>query len=291
MLRLSTAARVLFSASLLLCSHPLCANFKNSSNSASYEAPARSYRSFKIPKKEEVLPPSESQLIASVRTLAVLPFFDETGGRDNTLQPLDLVDMGEYFSSHLVGAEVFERIIYPRQASAILAKTTYDIQSLDDLKDIGNELGVDALVYGVIKEYRGYYPPKLSVSMKFFLTKAGRFASSSEISSLAHSGVPLGYYNPSFFRQLWDHSAFYDGSNELVLKRLKLFLRTHNAPYGFGEDRFLRTKSDFLNFISFDLASSLYAVKIDDNPDEARVYRRGRSVGGANQRESEYFSH
>lgn len=204
----------------------------------------------------------EAELLHHVEKVAILPFMDASRGERNNLNFDDLQLVGEQFASHLTGAGTFKGVMYPAEALGVLAGTDLSINRSDDLKEIGNLLDVDAVIFGVIHQYRMYYPPKLSLSMKFYLTRAQRFASSDEISAMAHSGVPINAYNPTFFRQLWDTSAYYDGGSAHVKRTLQHFGKTHTSrPYGFDEQRFLRTKRDFLELISFDLARSLQSSK------------------------------
>jgi hypothetical protein len=211
---------------------------------------------------EEVTPKSESEMMSGIKSIAILPFVDATNGVDNTLNNGDLVTIGERFAGHLVGSSTFSSIMYPQQSLEKLIETPYSVNRKDDLKEIGNLLNADAILFGKINQYRMYYPPQLSISMKFYLTRLERFATSNEISSLAHSGVPLNQYNPTFFKQLWDTSAYYDGSNKLVLEKLKHYGKTHSSSfYGWTSDRALRTKVDFFNFIAYDLSNSLNGNK------------------------------
>ena len=196
--------------------------------------------------------------MAGIRSVAILPFVDRTDELNHTLQQTDLRTIAERFANHLVGSETFSTILYPQQALDILADTSYSMTRKDDLKEIGNLLDVDALIFGVIKQYSMYYPPRMSISMRFYLTRMDRFAASNEIAELAHSGVPLHSYNPTFFRQLWDTSAYYDGSNSIFRQKLDHYLSTHqSASYGFQDERFLRTKSDFFDLLAYDLSGSL----------------------------------
>lgn len=205
---------------------------------------------------------SDSELLSTIKTVAILPFVDLSSGHANTLNHGDLKRFAEKFANHLVASNTFKGVLYPQQALMKLIDTPFSVQRKDDLKEIGNLLNVDAILYGVVNQYKMYYPPQLSLSMKFYVTRLDRFARSEEISSLAHSGVPLFHYNPTFFRQLWDTSAYYDGSNQGVQKKIKHYLKTHETEfYGFTSDRVLRTKDDFFNFIAYDLSNSLDTAK------------------------------
>lgn len=217
--------------------------------------------------KEAARPPSidsmpESKALKKVEAVAVLPFVSVARKANNTLNANDLIEMGESFANHLVGSQSFKTLLYPQQVLDATTETDLNMLKMEDLKELGNMLDVDALVYGIIKKYDMYYPPKLSVSMKFYLTRLGRFATANEISNLAHSGVPLLTYNPTFFKQLWDHSGFYDSSNSHFAKILKHYEKTHDSTWsGFYSDRYRHTKKDFLNFITYDLANSLNCSK------------------------------
>lgn len=206
----------------------------------------------------------EKELLPKVESVAVLPFVDQTFGKDNTLDEEDLIHVANEFANHLTASQTFRKVLYPQPCLEALIGSTYSIKRQDDLKEIANLLDVDAIVFGVINQYKMYYPPELSMSMRFYLTRAERFATSSEVSAMSHSGVPLYDYNPTFFRQLWDQSAFYDGAGAELNEKMKKYLKVQRtAMYGFREDRVLRTKYDFLKFISYDLADSLGASKGD----------------------------
>lgn len=207
---------------------------------------------------------SDKELMANVRSIAILPFNDSSRSPKHTLNFDDLLLFGEKFASHLIGSQTFDQVMYPAVALQELEGTALNVMRKDDLKEIGNILDADAVVFGVIHQYNMYYPPRLSLSMKFYLTRADRFASSHEISAIAHSGVPLNSYNPTFFKQLWDNSAFYDGSSSQLKSTLKHYLKTHESDkYGFQDDRFLRTKRDFIDLITYDLANSLHQKKYE----------------------------
>jgi hypothetical protein len=208
---------------------------------------------------------SESKLIEKVEDVAILPFQDISRNPEHTLSFHDLQLFGEKFASHLVGSTTFKGIMYPSTALAQLEGTDLNINRDDDLKEIGNILDVDAIVFGVIHHYNMYYPPRLSISMKFYLTRAQRFATVNEISAMAHAGVPINSYNPTFFKQLWDKSAYYDGSSTHLRKTLSHYLKTHQTSrYGFEEERFLRTKRDFIDLIAYDLSNSLNQAKTEE---------------------------
>jgi TolB-like protein len=227
-----------------------------------------SYQPWQAPETAEVVNPAELPehvLLEKVESLAVLPFHDQSRGARNNLNLDDLTLVGEQFASHLTTSEEFDSILYPAQAMEKLLGTDLNILDPSHLQEIGNELEVDAVVFGVIRQYRMYYPPRLSLSMKFYLTKAQRFATYNEISAMAHAGMPIGIYDPTFFRQLWNESAYYDGASVRVKKLVKSYVKVHRASqYGFGTERFLRTKRDFLELIAFDLSASLGAKKTEE---------------------------
>jgi hypothetical protein len=222
---------------------------------------------------------TDSELMAGIRSIAILPFVDSTSGIDNTLDNNDLLTVAERFANHLVGSKTFTSVMYPQQALERLIATPFNVNRKDDLKEIGNLLNVDAILFGRLNQYKMYYPPQLSISMKFYLTRMDRFASALEISGLARSGTPLNNYNPTFFKQLWDTSAFYDGSNKSVLEKLKFYGKTHGSEfYGYSADRVLRTKNDLFNFISYDLSNSLNSEKkVEDNMKLGKKGHKGKN--------------
>ncbi|MBF0196104.1 MAG: hypothetical protein HQL32_00220 [Planctomycetes bacterium] len=232
------------------------------------------------PKKVEQVDVSqlpEHEVMSQIKDIAILPFIDRTNELDHNVDIIDLNNTAEAFANHLVGSETFNSVLYPRQALDQLEGTSYNITRQDDLKEIGNLLDVDALVFGVIKQYNMYYPPKLSLSMRFYLTRLDRFATATEISSLAHSGVPLNNYNPTFFRQLWNKSAFYDGSSSIFSQKLNHYLKTHDSQdYGWGKERFLRTKQGFLDVIAYDLASSLDSASKEESKIKPSSFKKGK---------------
>jgi hypothetical protein len=145
------------------------------------------------------------------------------------------------------------------------------------LKEIGNLLNVDAIVFGVIQSYNMYHPARMSISMKFYLTRAERFATANEISSLAHSGLPLNHYNPTFFKQLWNTSAYYDSGSNFFKERLGLYLKSHNSKnFGYGDERFVRTKRDFIEVIAYDLAASLNMKSIEEEKSYVVPAQKGK---------------
>lgn len=229
---------------------------------------APTYQPWQPPEDVEIVNPSdlsETELLAKVESLAVLPFHDQSRGGRHNLTLDDLILVSEQFSSHLTESGEFESVMYPAQALEKLIGSDLNILDATHLQEIGNELGVDAVVFGVIRQYRMYYPPRLGLSMKFYLTKAQRFATYNEISAMAHAGMPLGAYDPTFFRQLWNESVYYDGSSKRVKKLVADYTKIHRASqYGFGPERFLRTKRDFLELIAFDISRSLVAKRMEE---------------------------
>lgn len=226
---------------------------------------------------------SNEEILAGVKNIAVVAFRNDTYGDDNTLSTTDLRDFAEHFANHLVGADTFDSVMYPKQAEAALAGTDLRLHNQDDLREVGNTLEVDAVIFGVIKEYTMYYPPRMSISMKFYVTKLQRFATSREVSFMAHAGVPLAEYDPTFFRQLWDKSAFYSAESSLTRKKLEMYHKYHDTEfYGFKDDRTLRTKNDFFNFIAFDLSRSLVSERTESQrTNKATNYRGGFKKGRA----------
>jgi hypothetical protein len=238
---------------LLLCSVAFLSSCSFRKYPEPYRVPAPANA-----KKEVNTIKSDGELLAGIKSVAVLPFVDASSGVGHTINNGDMLMFGERFASHLVASKTFTNVMYPNQALQKLVETPFNVNRVDDLKEIGNLLNVDAILFGKINQYRMYYPPQLSLSMKFYLTRMKRFANSFEISALAHSGTPLHEYNPTFFKQLWDTSAYYDGSNSSVSKKLGHYLKTHKTDfYGNTSDRVLRTKEDFFNFIAYDLTNSL----------------------------------
>ncbi len=228
----------------------------------------------------------EKDLLPKIQAVAVLPFADSTFGKDNTLGNDDLVHFAEEFANHLVGGQTFKKVLYPQECLEALAHTQYSLQREEDLKEMAELLKVDAIIFGVIKQYRMYYPPELSISMRFYLTRLDRFATSMEISELAHSGVPLHGYDPTFFRQLWDKSGYYDGSSADLRQRLDEYLKAHPSTHkGWTDERALRTKADFLSFVAFDLAGSLHGARNEMRRQSPSPNERGRSE----PRKRDYF--
>jgi hypothetical protein len=211
-----------------------------------------------VAQPDDLMNVPEGEVLAKIDSVAVMPFVDHTMAGRHTLNSTDMLRFGESFSSHLTGSETFKQVMFPSTALSHLEGTELNLLRSDDLKEVGNLLDVDAIVFGIIHQYNMYYPPRMSISMKFYLTRAERFATSTEISALAHAGMPLNHYNPTFFRQLWDKSSFYNGESHRVRDIITHFSKTHkDSIYGFESDRFLRTKRDFINLISYDLAHSL----------------------------------
>ena len=239
------------------------------------------------PKMESAETMPETELMAMVQTVAILPFQNNARTNNNTLNYSDLLLFGEKFASHLVGSNSFNNITYPSMALQQLEETELNIMRKDDLKEIGNILDVDAIIFGVVHHYNMYYPPRLSISMKFYLTRAERFATSHEVSSLAHTGVPMNSYNPTFFRQLWDNSGYYDGSSDHLKSTLTHYLKTHQSSrYGFEEERFLRTKRDFIDLITYDLSNSLNQAKLAKENEFIAQPMKGKKTSYSN---SGYF--
>ena len=214
-------------------------------------------------KNVEELP--ESEVMDKVERIAILPFIDHSRSVEHNLNFSDLTLFGELFASHLTGSQTFKGVMYPQDVLRKLEGSQLSLLRQDDLKEIGNLLEVDGLVFGIINQYNMYHPPKLSLSMKFYLTRAERFATINEISILAHVGMPINQYNPTFFRQLWDKSAYYDGKSNHVRDMIEHMQKTNSTDsYGMDGDRFLRTKRDFLDLIAYDLADSLDCSKHEE---------------------------
>lgn len=233
--------------------------------------------SWKKNKIEMPKAPSESEMMAKISNVAVLPFIDATDEKNHTINRQDLINFAKFFSNHLVGSKTFKSTLYPQQALEQLRDSEYSVSDKGDLKEIGNLLNVDALIFGKINDYNMYSPPHLSISMKFYLTRLERFASYTEVSALAHSGVPLHNYNPTFFKQLWDTSAYYDSSNDIFHEILTHYLKTHRSSYyGSSNDRYLRTKSDFFDVIAYDLANSLNQSKRREENTKPAPFQKGK---------------
>jgi hypothetical protein len=233
------------------------------------------------PKATQTINPAstapEKELLQKVESIAILPFVDHTSPGKHTLSHDDMLLFGEQFASHLTGSSTFKEVMFPLSALNQLQQTELNHLKSDDLKEIGNLLDVDAIVFGVIHHYHMYYPPRMSLSMKFYLTRAQRFASSVDISALAHTGVPLHHYNPTFFRQLWDKSSYYDGASHRVRDMIAHFGKTHHDEiYGFEAQRLLRTKKDFLNLIAYDLANSLDQSSIKEDMSTIPAQKKGK---------------
>ena len=207
----------------------------------------------------------ESVLMEKVERIAILPFVDRSRSIEHNLNFSDLTLFGEQFASHLTGSQTFKGVMYPQEVLQKLEGSHLSLLNQDDLKEIGNLLDVDGLVFGIINLYSMYHPPKLSLSMKFYLTRAERFATISEISIMAHVGLPVNQYNPTFFRQLWDKSAFYDGKSTHVQEMIEHMQKTNSTDsFGFDGERFLRTKRDFIDLVAYDLADSLDCSKNEE---------------------------
>ncbi|MDR0390725.1 MAG: hypothetical protein LBH59_02375 [Planctomycetaceae bacterium] len=116
----------------------------------------------------EVLPivrdkPTLHNPYPQLTNVAVVPFFNQTGN-----PKVDGRDFAKYYANELQAVPCFKVIANETVEKMMIKHELYKFESADDIRYLGQLLGVDAVVIGKIHDYSGYYPPRLKLEVEWY---------------------------------------------------------------------------------------------------------------------------
>ncbi|PCJ57794.1 MAG: hypothetical protein COA79_15025 [Planctomycetota bacterium] len=194
-----------------------------------------------------------------VKKIAVLPFFDLTKkNRKETEMFADKI------ASQLVQTRMFD-VKYPKEviSKVLTMEFTRELHNFDkeDKYKLGKALGVEALVFGEVKEMDLYEPTKISYSLKMFIVDKNRNGTQQEIWDLSSYGVPLKYVRDKDwerFSMIWAPQNVCNTSLKSVQKRIKKYAKKMDfEDHAFGWKYIIRSNERFLEFVSFEIGQDL----------------------------------
>ncbi len=221
---------------------------------------------FKTLKKQESKNKKEVESdVIGVRKIAVLPFTDLTKKNREIAEIFP-----EKLASQMVQSQMFD-VKYPKEVIEILLELGIN----KELKDFDNEmnlllgrkLGVDAMIFGEVKEVDLYSPTRISFSLKMFIVESGKYASVEEVWDLSSFGVPVHHISRNDwnrFSSVWSPQNVYDTNSKDLQKRIKKYAKDFDVDdRAFGWQYIIQSNDRFLEFISDEIVESL---KISVNP-------------------------
>ncbi|MDR1052567.1 MAG: hypothetical protein LBL39_00165 [Planctomycetaceae bacterium] len=116
----------------------------------------------------EVLPivrdkPTLHNPYPQLTNVAVVPFFNQSGNLK-----VNSRDFAKYYANELQSVPCFKVIANETVEKMMLKHKLYKFESADDVRYLGQLLGVDAVVIGKIHDFSGYYPPRLKLEIEWY---------------------------------------------------------------------------------------------------------------------------
>jgi hypothetical protein len=95
--------------------------------------------------------------------VAVVPFFNQSGN-----PKVDSRDFAKYYANELQAVPCFKVIANETVEKMMIKHKLFKFESADDIRYLGQLLGVDAVVIGKIHDFSSYYPPRLKLEVEWF---------------------------------------------------------------------------------------------------------------------------
>ncbi|MDR1924250.1 MAG: hypothetical protein LBQ66_07745 [Planctomycetaceae bacterium] len=116
----------------------------------------------------EVLPtvhnkPTLHNPYPQLTNVAVVPFFNQTGNNK-----INGREFAKHYANELQSVPCFKVVANETVEKMMLKHELYKFESADDIRYLGQLLGVDAVVIGKIHDYSGYYPPRLKLAVEWY---------------------------------------------------------------------------------------------------------------------------
>ena len=189
-------------------------------------------------------PPSTP--LRDVRTLAVLPVYNQTG------QPtFDGEEFGTVLATELLKVPGY-RVVRP---AALRAAGQTVPRTAEEALRLGRTLKADAVLVVAVTDHQPYDPPRIAVSVQLFRTSP-RGMSGSELDRLVESASwkrgPLEMSADKAGHWIAAFEELFDAREERVRGKIRQYARTeHESDSGFLEEReFLAVQSRFFQFVS-----------------------------------------
>ncbi|MDR2169945.1 MAG: hypothetical protein LBP59_07380 [Planctomycetaceae bacterium] len=116
----------------------------------------------------EVLPivrdkPTLHNPYPQLTNIAVIPFFNQSGN-----PKLNGRDFAKHYANELQAIPCFKVIANETVEKMMIKHELYKFECADDIRYLGQLLGVDAVVIGKIHDFNGYYPPRLKLETEWY---------------------------------------------------------------------------------------------------------------------------
>ncbi|MDR2641285.1 MAG: hypothetical protein LBC74_00660 [Planctomycetaceae bacterium] len=116
----------------------------------------------------EVLPivrdkPTLHNPYPQLTNVAVVPFFNQSGN-----PKVNGRDFAKYYANELQNVPCFKVIANETVEKMMIKHELFKFESADDIRYLGQLLGVDAVVIGKIHDFSGYYPPRLKLETEWY---------------------------------------------------------------------------------------------------------------------------
>jgi hypothetical protein len=95
--------------------------------------------------------------------VAVVPFFNQSGNNK-----VNGRDFAKHYANELQAVPCFKVIANETVEKMMLKHELYKFESADDIRYLGQLLGVDAVVIGKIHDFNGYYPPRMKLETEWY---------------------------------------------------------------------------------------------------------------------------
>lgn len=222
-------------------------------------------------------------LFADVEKLAVVPFRDESGGRD-----LDAARLTEIFADEIVRRARF-KVLYPPEVLAAAEQSNREAleraraekrapaadelialaRSELDAVAAGRAAGADAVLVGRVSSFDPYPPKRLALTVRVYLCAAPR-PSAWDMIEMTDDGVPVEITSPRLReRFIWERQKHYSADRKNTQTGMDWYARKFERIRGFGDEVFYYSTDKFLCFVAWDITDILY--------DEAQWYKRRRA--------------
>ncbi len=180
-------------------------------------------------------------------TIAVIPFKNDSGS-----DALSTIAVTDEFYTELSSVGQNIQVIPVNRVLATQHKLKISkVAGPDDVAAIADDLGVDAVIVGVITRYQPYPPPLAGIIVQLYDRKGTlpEAINNLDPGKIARSGKPIGLAANPKLEAIGQASLIVDADKKDVVEQMKNYARRRgqDTPLGW---RKVMTSSEFMRFVS-----------------------------------------
>ena len=190
---------------------------------------------------------------AQTQNLAVTVFRNQSGS-----ESLDTMAVTDEFYAELQRVPGFEVIAVNRLLAAMDELDISKISGPEDIAELSDLVGADAMIIGAVTHYDPYPPPRMAMAIQLYRrgassTAHGRPAGEIQPSEIARAGQPFVMGTAEKMRPQSMVVKLVDAAEKETVERIKQYATSRTGeqkPYGWKR---YTTQRNFLGFVSHEL--------------------------------------